>query len=68
MRVNWVLLDRSQPDGVQVGDLVSADCGGLPLYRVLAAENGRALLRDEQRQCERTSPLSHFRWKACTES
>ena len=68
MRLNWVLLDRNERDGVQVGDLVSAAAGGLPVYRVLSAENGRALLRDEQRQCERVSPLSQFHWKACAES
>ncbi len=66
MRMNWIAL--KQPDAIQVGDLVSADAGGLPLYRVLAAENGQARLRDEQRQSECVSPLSRFRWKACLES
>ena len=66
MRMNWTALRH--PDSIRAGDLVSADAGGLPLYRVLAAENGQAWLRDEQRRCDCTSPLSRFHWKACIES
>ncbi len=67
MRLNWVLVDKRAPDAVRIGDLVSADAGGLPVYRVLGAENGRIRLRDEQRQTDRIAPLSQFHWKACAD-
>ena len=65
MRMNWIALP--QPDAIRVGDLVSVEAGGLPLYRVLAAAGGEALLRDEQRRSDWVSPLSRFHWKACIE-
>ena len=68
MRLNWVFVDPGAPDAIRVGDLVSADAGSMPVYRVLAAENGQARLRDERRQSDCTSPLSRFHWKACADS
>lgn len=65
MRVDWVLLDQAAQAGVQVGDLVSAEAGGTPTYRVLRLDDGRAWLRDEVRRMDRVSPLSLFHWKAC---
>ena len=64
MRVNWIPVDHDAPDGIQVGDLVSAEAGGLPVYRVLAVTNGRAWLRDGERQSDSISSLSRLHWKA----
>ena len=63
MRVDWVLLDEGGMDGVRIGDLVSAEAGGLPTYRVVALKDGRAWLRDQHTGADRISPLSCFHWK-----
>ena len=65
MRIDWILLNGLSRDDPQVGDLVSADAGGLPTYRILALEGDLARLRDEEHSREEISPLSRFRWKAC---
>ena len=62
--VDWVLLDRTAEQAVQVGDLVSADAGGMPTYRVIALEDGRAWLRDSQYDRVWILPLAAFHWKA----
>jgi hypothetical protein len=64
MRVDWIFVDSATPDSVRVGDLVSADAGGLPTYRILALQDGRAWLRDEEHKSDLISPLGRFRWKA----
>ncbi len=61
--VDWVFLDKA---AVQIGDLVSADAGGMPTYRVVALEDGRAWLREGQHERIRVLPLARFRWKAAT--
>ncbi len=65
MRIDWMLLNSLDGAAAEVGDLVSADAGGLPTYRVVALEGGLARLRDEEHSREEISPLSRFRWKAC---
>ncbi|MBV9997424.1 MAG: hypothetical protein JO127_19655 [Caulobacteraceae bacterium] len=65
MRVDWVLLNEAAQAGVQVGDRVSAEAGGAPIYRVLQLHDGRAWLREEGRGMDRIAPLSQFHWKAC---
>ena len=59
--VDWVL---SKQDDVHVGDVVSADAGGMPIYRVMALANGKAVLRDEQRSATLQASLEQFPWKA----
>jgi hypothetical protein len=59
--VDWVLLDRA---ALQVGDLVSADAGGMPTYRIMAVEDDRAVVRDSHHDSLRVLPLSAFHWKA----
>jgi hypothetical protein len=65
MRIDWILLNGLARDNAQVGDLVSADAGGLPTYRILELDGDIARLRDEAHAREEISPLSRFRWKAC---
>jgi hypothetical protein len=62
--VDWVSLDKKGAADVQVGDLVSADAGGMPTYRVIALEDGRAWLRDSQHDRVWVLPLAAFHWKA----
>jgi hypothetical protein len=64
--VDWVFLDKTARQAVQVGDLVSADAGGMPTYRVIAMEDGRAWLRDTQHDFVWVLPLSVFHWKAAS--
>ena len=63
--VDWVYLDTTAPDGVSVGDLVSAAAGGLPTYRVTALDGLRAWLKDDLRGDDQVLPLSALHWKAC---
>lgn len=58
--VHWVL---SRQDDVHVGDVVSADAGGMPTYRVMAIDDDEAVLEDERHGAVR-APLNRFPWKA----
>lgn len=59
--IDWVHLAN---DNVKAGDLVSAEAGGMPIYRVVAVEDGQALLQDERGAELQTMPLHRFHWKA----
>jgi hypothetical protein len=61
--IDWSLLDVGSPEPVHVGDLVSADAGGMPIYRVMACEPGRAWVATSQGAPARAVPLSTFRWR-----
>lgn len=63
MRIDWVLMEPDS-SGVSVGDVVSSEAGGMPLYRVVALREGRAWLRDEAHAEDMVCPLNRFRWKA----
>jgi hypothetical protein len=62
--MDWRLLDLSAAEPVKAGDLVSADAGVLPIYRVMAFEDGRAWVATAQGAPARAVPLSQFRWRA----
>ena len=61
--VDWTLLDLSAAEPVKAGDLVSADAGGLPIYRVMALEEGRAWVAARPGAPARVVPLDSFRWR-----
>lgn len=61
--VDWVPLDPAASEPVKVGDLVSADAGGLPIYRVMALEEGRAWVAVRPGAPQRMMPLDGFRWR-----
>ena len=61
--VDWALLDHAAGEPVRVGDVVSTDAGGMPIYRVLSFEAGRALLEGEGRGAARDMPITAFRWR-----
>jgi hypothetical protein len=58
--VDWVPL---QTEAVHVGDLVSTDAGGMPIYRVVAVEDGNALLQGDGSPDVRAMPLERLHWK-----
>jgi hypothetical protein len=62
--INWVYLDRADEAHVHQGELISADAGGLPIYRVMGLSNGRAWLRDTRDGSDRVGLLESFHWKA----
>ena len=61
--VFWSLLDHAAKEPVKVGDMVSADAGGLPIYRVMACEPGRAWVATAMGGPARAMPLTGFRWR-----
>jgi hypothetical protein len=61
--VDWALLDHAAHEPVRVGDMVSTDAGGMPIYRVMAVASGRVLLEDEHHATARDMPLAAFRWR-----
>jgi hypothetical protein len=62
--IDWVYLNLANLGEVNVGELISADAGGLPIYRVMALRDGRAWLKDLDDGSDRVTPLSAFHWKA----
>ena len=62
--VDWVLLARN---GAKAGDLVSAEAGGMPIYRIIAIEDGEAWLQGEGAEPARRAPLTRFPWKVTTD-
>jgi hypothetical protein len=48
---------------IEVGDLVSAEAGGLPVYCVIALKDGRLWLREEPSGRNRIAPPEAVHWK-----
>jgi hypothetical protein len=61
--LDWTLVGK---DAVQVGDIVSAEAGGMPIYRVVALADGQAWLREEEHAGDQVLPLGRLHWKART--
>jgi len=61
--IDWVLLDHTADHPVEVGDVVSADAGGMPIYRVLALGDGEVQLANERDAVVGALPLDRFRWR-----
>lgn len=61
--VDWSPLDHTAREPVKIGDLVSADAGGLPVYRIMALEQGRAWVATRPGAAERMMPLDAMRWR-----
>ena len=62
--IDWIYLNVADESCVRVGELISAEAGGLPIYKVMALSNGRAWLKDLDDGSDRVTPLSAFSWKA----
>ena len=63
--LEWVPLSEGR---VEVGDVVSADAGGMPVYRVVALSGRQAWLRGETQPSDQLMPLNRFSWKAALRS
>ena len=61
--VEWALLEPAQT-AVQVGDLLSVEPGGMPIFRVLDVSDGLISLKDERHPPLQTRSLDAFRWRA----
>jgi hypothetical protein len=62
--IDWEFMDSDVARGVRTGDFVSAAAGGLPIYRVMSLDQGRAWLRDVETGADQVTPLTLFHWKA----
>lgn len=62
--IDWVLLDHAADHPVDVGDMVSADAGGMPIYRVLALAGREVQLANERNAVVGAIPLDRFRWRS----
>ena len=61
--IDWVLLDPAHGQGASVGDLISADAGGMPVYQLVGLKDRSAVVRDPAGGAERELPIGQFRWK-----
>lgn len=61
--VDWVLLDHTAQNPVRVGDVVSVEAGGMPIYQVVGVGDGQIWIGDERRPSPRVMPLEAFRWR-----
>ena len=59
--IDWSLMTEAAE--VQVGDMLSAEAGGMPIYRVMALDGGQAWLGGERSDAAMLMPLSAFRWR-----
>ena len=62
--LDWVLLDHTASAPVRVGDMVSSEPGGMPIYQVQQLADGQAWLRGERASDAQLMPLDRFRWRA----
>jgi hypothetical protein len=62
--LDWVLLEPAT-DRVSVGDFLSLEPGGMPIYQVEAVSDGY-VVRDERRAQLKLRSLERFRWRAAS--
>jgi hypothetical protein len=62
--IDWTYLDPSAPVPVQVGDIVCAEAGGMPIYRVTGLEADRLWVSPGFGKGARPVQIERFRWKA----
>jgi hypothetical protein len=60
---NTLQWTRLEGDNVDVGDLVSAEAGGMPIYRVMAVDRGEAVVAEGGHPAIRL-PVHRLHWKA----
>jgi len=60
--IDWVLLDYAAAP-VNVGDFLSVDAGGMPIYQVTAVADGVVSLRGERHPPVQVRSLESFRWR-----
>ncbi len=63
-RIDWLYLHQDDERSVRVGEVVSADAGGMPIYRVMSRADGRAWLKNLDDDTDHLLPLRAFHWRA----
>lgn len=63
-QIDWALVDWSSRTPIAVGDQVSVEAGGLPIFEVLRISEDRAWLRDVGTGRDHVAPARTLRWKA----
>lgn len=64
-QIQWEYFDRDTQGEIAVGAMISAEAGGLPIYRVMSLTDGRAWLRDTRDGADRVTSLAQFHWRVC---
>lgn len=62
--IHWELLDHRADKPVEIGDAVSIEAGGMPIWRVVGLAGRKAWLDDERGKTRLLSSLDDFRWRA----
>ena len=62
--INWELLDHTARKPVEIGDVVSIEAGGMPIWRVVGFAGSKAWLDDERGRTRLLASLADFRWRA----
>jgi hypothetical protein len=62
--ISWELLDHQASKPVEIGDAVSIEAGGMPIWRVVGLSGRKAWLDDERGKTRLLSSLDDFRWRA----
>ena len=63
-RIDWALVDWASVTPIAVGDRVSTEAGGLPIFEVQRIAGDRAWLRDVQTGRDHVAAKRQLRWKA----
>ncbi len=61
--VEWLFIDHTTRPTLAQGDLVSAEAGGLPVYRIMDITDARAWVRDARSERDHILPTGHLRWR-----
>lgn len=63
-QIDWRYLDEGEKPGLKIGEVVSTEAGGMPIYRIMSLGDGRAWLRNVDDGSDRLTPLGQFHWRA----
>ena len=64
--IHWALLDHTAEHPVEIGDIVSVEPGGMPIFRVLGMAGANVRCADERHPAQ-ILPLEGFRWRAAAD-
>ncbi len=63
-QLDWRYLHHDDERSVRVGELVSAEAGGMPIFKVMSLADGRAWLKNVDDDSDSLLPLRVFHWRA----
>jgi len=61
--IDWALIDQTSDQPVAVGDVVSTDAGGMPIFRVVGLKGRQVELANERDAVIGALPIDRFRWR-----